>query len=221
MFLASCFFVDPNQAERTMNNAQNNESQDKQTQRAADSPLKKPETETAKAKPSDVAAAAEGREAGLGTAGGSAPDSSLDHAGPLGKTDVTRQAMDVLNDDTLDDTVDADGKNRDASRDETMLAHNPNAFVGVDASLVNSRHEQGDGLGGFDSRPARNGLALKLEEGFSVVDKGMVAPDVEEVERQYEFVERDPHGYNLRGRRHFAINHVRPSRLIEIQRREK
>ena len=201
-----------------MNNAQNNESQDKQTERAADSPLKKPETETAKAKPSDVAAAAEGREAGLGTAGGSAPDSSLEHAGPLGKTDVTRQVMDVLNDDTLDDTVDADGKNRDASRDETMLAHNPDAFVGVDASLVNSRHEQGDGLGGFDSRPARNGLALKLEEGFSVVDKGMVAPDVEEVERQYEFVERDPHGYNLRGRRHFAINHVRPSRLIEIQR---
>jgi Protein of unknown function (DUF3005) len=212
-----------------MNNAQNNESQDKQAQRAADSPLKKPETETAKAQPGDVAAAAEGREtgpkkglqAGPGQAGSSTPDSSLENAGPLGETNVTHQAMDVLNDDTLDDTVDADGKNRDASRDETMLEHNPNAFVGVDATLVNSRYEQGDGLGGFDSRPARNGLALALEEGFSVVDKGMIAPDVEEVERQYEFVERDPHGYNLRGRKHFAINHVRPSRLIEIQRREK
>ncbi|MEA3090009.1 MAG: hypothetical protein QOJ04_1351 [Caballeronia sp.] len=208
-----------------MNNAQNNESQDKQAQRAADSPLKKPETETAKAKPGDVAAAAEGREAGLqagpGQAGGNTPDSSLENAGPLGETNVTRQAMDVLNDHTLDDTVDADGKNRDASRDEAMLEHNPDAFVGVNASLVNSHYEQGDGLGGFDSRPARNGLALALEEGFSVVDKGMIAPDVEEVERQYEFVERDPHGYNLRGRRHFAINHVRPSRLIEIQRREK
>jgi Protein of unknown function (DUF3005) len=204
-----------------MNNAQNNESQDKQVQRAADSPLKKPETETAKAKPGDVAAAAEGREVGLGQSGSSTSDSSLEHTGPLGKTDVTHQAMDVLNDDTLDDTVDADGKNRDASRDEFLLAHNPNAFVGVDASLVNSRYEQGDGLGGFDSRPARNGLALALEEGFSVVDKGMVEPDAEEVERQYEFVERDPHGYSLRGRRHFAINHVRPSRLIEIQRREK
>ncbi|HEV7833374.1 MAG TPA: DUF3005 domain-containing protein [Caballeronia sp.] len=208
-----------------MNNAQNNESQDKQAQRAADSPLKKPETETAKAKPGDVAAAAEGREAGLqaepGQAGGNTPYSSLENAGPLGETNVTRQAMDVLNDSTLDDTVDADGKNRDASRDEAMLEHNPDAFVGVNASLVNSRSEQGDGLGGFDSRPARNGLALALEEGFSVVDKGMIAPDVEEVERQYEFVERDPHGHNLRGRRHFAINHVRPSRLIEIQRREK
>ncbi|MFT4433336.1 DUF3005 domain-containing protein [Caballeronia sp. 15715] len=208
-----------------MNDPQNSESQDKQAQRAADSPLKKPETETAKAKPADVAAAAEGRknglEAGHGQTGGAVPDSSLENAGPLGDTNVTHQAMDVLNDDTLDDTVDADGKNRDASRDVSMIENNPNAFVGVDATLVNSHYEQGDGLGGFDSRPARNGLALALEEGFSVVDKGMIAPDVEEVERQYEFVERDPHGYNLRGRRHFAINHVRPSRLIEIQRREK
>ncbi|CAH2797733.1 MAG: hypothetical protein CBARDMAM_3771 [uncultured Caballeronia sp.] len=204
-----------------MNNVQNNESQEKQTQRAADSPLKKPETETAKVKPGDVAAAAVGREAGLGQTGGGAFDSSLKHAGPLGKTDVTRRVIDALNDDMLDDTVDADGKNRDTSYDEALLEQNPNAFISVDATLVNSHFEQGDGLGGFDSRPARSGLALALEEGFSVVDKGMVAPDVEEVERQYEFVERDPHGYSLRGRKHFAINHVRPSRLIEIKRREK
>jgi hypothetical protein len=215
------FFVNLIHAERIMNNAQNNESQKDQTQRAADSPLKKPETETARANPADVAAAAQGREAGLGQASAMTPDSSLKHAGPLGKTDETPQAMDVLNDHTLDDTVDADGKNRDASRDAGLLEHNPNAFVGVDASLTNSRFEQGDGLGGFDSRPARNGLALALEEGFSMVDKGMIAPDVEEVERQYEFVERDPHGYSLRGRKHFAINHVRPSRLIEISRHEK
>jgi len=39
-----------------MDNAPNNESQEKQTERAADSPLKKPETETVKARPSDVAA---------------------------------------------------------------------------------------------------------------------------------------------------------------------
>lgn len=204
-----------------MDNAPNSQSQEEQTKRAADSLLKKPETETVKARPGDVAAAAAGREVGPGQAGGGAPDSSLQHAGPLGKTDVASRAIDVLNDATLDDTVDADGKNRDAARDEVLITRHPGAFVGVNASLVNAGHEQGDGLGGFDSRPARNGLALVLEEGFSVVDKGMVAPDVEEVERQYEFVERDPRGYSLRGRRHFAINHVRPSRLIEIQRREK
>jgi hypothetical protein len=204
-----------------MDNVQNNESQEKQAERAAASPLKKPETETAKVKISDAAAAVEGLEVGLGQAGATAPASSLKHAGPLGETDVRRRAIDVLNDNTLDDTVDADGKNRDAASDEAIIERNPDAFVCVNASLVNAGYEQGDGLGGFDSRPARNGLALALEEGFSVVDKGMIDPDVTEVERQYEFVERDPRGYTLRGRRHFAINHVRPSRLIEIQRREK
>jgi hypothetical protein len=102
-----------------------------------------------------------------------------------------------------------------------LLAHNPDAFVGVNASLVNAVAEQGDGLGGFDSRPARSSVALALNTGFSMVDKGMVAPPVEEVERQYEFVERDGRGGTLRGRRHYSINHVHPSRLIEIQRRGK
>jgi hypothetical protein len=208
-----------------MDHEQNKESQEKQMERAAASPLKKPETETAKLRISDVAAAAQGweagLEAGLGRAGDAAPDSSLKHAGPLGETDVTHRAINVLNDNTLDDTVDADGKNRDASSDEALIERNPNAFVGVNASLVNAGYEQGDGLGGFDSRPARNGLALCLEEGFSVVDKGMVTPDLTEVDRLYDNVARDPHAYTLGGRRHFASNHVQPSRLFEIQRREK
>src|ERR1700712_161080 len=56
--LASSTWVNRVEAEQIMNNAQNNESQDKQTERAADSPLKKPETETAHANTADVAAAA-------------------------------------------------------------------------------------------------------------------------------------------------------------------
>jgi hypothetical protein len=147
-----------------MDNAQNKESQEKQMERAAASPLKKPD---------------------------------------------------------LDDTVDADGKNRDASSDEAMIERNPDMFIGVNSSRVNAGYEQGDGLGGFDSRPARNGLALLLEKGFSVVDKGMVTPDLTEAERQYAFLDRDPHAYTLQGRRHFAMNRICPSRLIEIQRREK
>jgi hypothetical protein len=202
-------------AESKMDNEHTSELQQKQTERAADSLLKKPETETAQANPDDVAKAAAGMEAGLGQEG------TLKHSGPMSETDETHRAMDVLNDDTLDDTVDADGKNRDATADESLLAHDPDAFVGVNASLVNAVAEQGDGLGGFDSRPARSGVALALNTGFSMVDKGMVAPPVEEVERQYEFVERDGRGGTLRGRRHYSINHVHPSRLIEIQRRGK
>jgi hypothetical protein len=203
-----------------MNHPQNNESQDKQTERAADSPLKKPETETAHANTGDVAAAAENNQAGP-RQDGETRNASNDEGGPISELNLTRHTIDVLNDDSLDDTVDADSKNHDAAKDEYLIEENPNAFVGVNASLVNSHFEQGDGLGGFDSRPARNGLALKLEKGFSVVDKGMIAPDAEAVERQYDFVDRDARGDTLRGRKHFAVNHVRPSRLIEIQRREK
>jgi hypothetical protein len=203
-----------------MNNAENNESQDKQTERAANSPLKKPETETAHANTADVAAAAAGNQAGP-RQDGETRESSKDQGGPISELNLTHHAIDVLNDDTLDDTVDADSKNHDAARDEFLIEENPDAFVGVNASLVNSHFEQGDGLGGFDSRPVRSGLALKLESGFSVVDKGMIAPDAEEVERQYEVVHRDARGETLRGRKHFAVNHVRPSRLIEIKPRDK
>jgi Protein of unknown function (DUF3005) len=203
-----------------MNNAQNNESQDKQSERAADSPLKKPETETAHARPSDVAKAASGQEVGLG-GGGGRREESLEHTGPLGETNLTHRAMDVLNDDTLDDTVDADGKSRDAAADTELIERNPDAFIGVDATLVNFVGEQGDGLGGFDSRPGRNGLLLRLEGGYSMLDRGMVAPSVAAIENERDYQTRDAHGNTLRGRRHYAVNHGQPSRLIEIQKRDK
>jgi hypothetical protein len=203
-----------------MNNGQSNESQDKQSERAADSPLKKPETETAHAKPSDVAKAAAGQEAGLG-GGSSQRAESLEHTGPRGETNLTHRAMDVLNDDTLDDTVDADGKSRDAAADTELIERNPDAFIGVDATLVNSVGEQGDGLGGFDSRPGRNGLLLRLERGYSLLDRGMVAPSVAAIESERDYQTRDAHGNTLRGRRHFAVNHMHPSRLFEIQKRDK
>lgn len=200
-----------------MNNAQNNESQDKQTERAADSPLKKPETETAHAQTSDVAKAADGQQAGAGGAGGAQREGPPETTDPLSRINVGHRAIDVLNDDTLDDTVDADGKNRDAAADEALLERNPNAFVGVNASWDNHGFEQGDGFGGFDSRNGRNGLLLKLEKGYHMVDRGMVAPSVDALEVEQLSAARDPHSLPLRGRRHFAINLVRPSRLIEIQ----
>jgi hypothetical protein len=205
-----------------MTSTQANENQETQAQRAADSPLKKPETETAKAQPADVAKAANGGEANLGNAQTlSVPDGTLKHSGPFGRTDETHEAIDVLNDDTLDNTVDADGKNRDAKAAEMLIENNPDAYVGVNATLVNAHAEQGDGFGGFDSRPARNGVALALESGFKMVDKGMIAPSIIEVEQQRDFVERDAHGDTLRGRKHYAVNHFRPSRLIEITPRDK
>jgi hypothetical protein len=200
-----------------MNNAQNNESQDKQTERAADSPLKKPETETAHAKTSDVEKAAANQEAGAGGMSTGTRKEAVDQADLPSRANIASRAIDVLNDSTLDSTVDADGKNRDAAADESLLERNPDSFIGVNASLVNHVFEQGDGFGGFDSRLGRNGLLLQLEKGYHMVDRGMVSPSVDALEQQQLQEARDPHSKPTHGRRHFAINLVRPSRLIEIQ----
>jgi Protein of unknown function (DUF3005) len=193
-----------------MNTSEHNEPQEKQAQHAADSPLKKPETETAHAHPDDVAKAAAQNDSG-GTGGSEQRRHDTRHA----------RGIDVADDDTLDDTVDTDGKNLDAKRDEEMLEHEPDAVVGVNATLVNHVSEQGDGLGGFDSRPGRNGLLLALGKGYSVIDRGMVPPPEAGIDEKLRFDGRDPQGHVLRGRRHYALNHMRPSRLIELTGRNK
>lgn len=202
-----------------MNNAESNESQDKQGQRAAESPMKKPATETAHAHPHDVANAAAAGDSGQPRA----PAESIsrdERAGdsPIQAANERREGIDVLNDGTLDNTVDADGKNRDATRDMEMRQNEPDSVIQSNATLDNYVFEQGDGLGGFDSRPGRSGLLLALERGFSLVDKGMVAPAVVEIEEKLRFDGRDAHGHVLRGRKHYALNHMRPSRLIELNR---
>ncbi|WP_250453727.1 DUF3005 domain-containing protein [Caballeronia sp. ATUFL_M2_KS44] len=196
-----------------MNNAEANESQDNQSDRAAKSPIKTPSTETAHVSMSDARKAEAGREAHAGAGAG-------DDLSARGDARSARhpRGIDVINDETLDDTVDTDGKNVHAKREAEMRAHDPDAVISSNATLVNFVPEPGDGLGGFDSRPARNGLALALERGYRMIDRGMVAPAVPEVEAQLRFEARDARGHTLRGRKHYAMNHLRPSRLIEIER---
>jgi len=208
-----------------MNNAEGNESKDSQAQHAAGSPIRKPETETAHVKVQDAAAAASGLQAavlgqGSKAVGGERQGADL-RPGPLGMTAHHPRGADVFNDDSLDDTVDTDGKNRDAKREMEMREHDPDAVVTTNATLVNFVGEHGDGLGGFDSRLGGYGLLLALERGYRLVDTGMVAPQVTEVEEKLRFEARDPKGHTLRGRRHYALNHLRPSRLFELQPREK
>ncbi len=123
----------------------------------------------------------------------------------------------MLNDDTLDDTVDADGKNVQAQRYDQMMETEPDAVINNNATPVNYVSPD-DGLSGFDSRLGRNGLLLMLERGYRMIDRGMVAPTVLEVEAKWEYEGRDPQGHALRGRKHYALNHLRPSRLFEIDR---
>jgi hypothetical protein len=200
-----------------MNNAEGNEPKDKQTQRAGESPVKIPAAETAHLNVQDAAKAASGQEAGLGQARASGA-SDPDNDGLMARHPV---GQDVLNDGSLDDTVDTDGKNRDAKRDMELRERDPDSVIISNATLVNYVGEPGDGLGGFDSRPARNGLLLALERGYRMIDRGMVAPAVREVVERLQFEARDPHGHTLRGRKHYALNHMRPSRLIELERGDK
>ncbi|WP_250493190.1 DUF3005 domain-containing protein [Caballeronia sp. GAWG1-1] len=202
-----------------MNNAESNESQDKQADRAADSPIKTPSAETARVNMSDAKKAESGREAHAG-AGAGAKQESASHAdrniGPLGTPESRPRGIDVANDETLDDTVDADGKNIQAKRYEQMQATDPDAVINSNATHANHVAEQGDGFGGFDSRPGRNGILLALDRGYRVIDRGMVPPSIRAVEENQVYVSRDAHGNTLRGRKHYALNHMRPSRLFEI-----
>jgi hypothetical protein len=202
-----------------MSDAQANDPKDKQAQHAADSPIKKPEAETAHVKLSDAQKAAAGGEAHAGTS--TRPDvstSAYTTIGPDGVREARPIGADVLNDGSLDDTVDADGKNIQAQRYDEMLANEPDAVINSNASTVNYVDTPDDGLGGFDSRIGRNGVLLMLERGWRMIDRGMVAPPVREVEEKLRYEGRDSHGHTLRGRKHYALNHLRPSRLFEIER---
>jgi hypothetical protein len=202
-----------------MNNAEANEPQGKQTDRAADSPIKTPGAETAHVKMGDAQTAAAGGQAHAGAhARQPLPESADTSLGPEGEREQRPLGADVRNDDTLDDTVDADLKSTHARREEAMLSREPDSVIGSNATSVNFVPTPDDGLGGFDSRPGRNGVLLLLERGWRMIDRGMVAPLVPEVEQSLRYEERDAHGHTLRGRRHYALNHLRPSRLIEIDR---
>jgi hypothetical protein len=202
-----------------MNHAGSNESQDKQKDRTAESPIKTPAAETAHVSMSDANKAAAGAEAHAGAhAKTPIPQSADTTIGPEGERERRPRGADVVNDDTLDDTVDADGKSRDAQRETEMLARDPDRVIANNATSVNYVPTPSDGLGGFDSRPARNGVLLMLERGYRMIDRGMVAPMKAEVDERLLYEGRDAHGHALRGRKHYALNHLRPARLFEIER---
>ncbi|SAK89284.1 2-oxoglutarate dehydrogenase [Caballeronia fortuita] len=203
-----------------MNNAEANQPQDKQKDQIADSPIKTPGAETAHVKMSDAVTAAAGGEAHAGAGAKTRTESTKEgmHVGPQGTYEKPPRGVDVANDDGLDDTVDADSKNIHARREAEMRAREPDSVINSNATRVNFVPEPGDGLGGFDSRPARNGVLLALERGYRMIDRGMVAPTVPEVEDKVRFEGRDAHGNTLRGRKHYALNHLRPSRLFELER---
>jgi hypothetical protein len=138
-----------------------------------------------------------------------------DAATPVAKSPL---GAELHNDRTHDSTVDTDGKNREAARLAGHSPIGPDEVTTSDATLDNSVPESRDGLAGFDSRVGGNHLLLALEPGCTVVDKGMVAPE-ESLSIEERFNEARYYGNRHdRGRMHYALNHLRPTRVIELQR---
>ncbi|AJY17011.1 MULTISPECIES: DUF3005 domain-containing protein [Burkholderia] len=89
---------------------------------------------------------------------------------------VRPRSIELDNDDTLDSTVDTDGKHREAARLAGGGPFSPDQITRSNASLVNAMPEAGDGLAGFDSRPGGNHPAFALRAGYVLVEKGFDAP---------------------------------------------
>jgi hypothetical protein len=127
-------------------------------------------------------------------------------------------STELHNDRTHDSTVDTDGKNLEAARIAGHSPISPDEITTSNATLTNSVPEAHDGMAGFDSRVGGNHLLLALEPGCTVIDKGMVAPQgAYSADHQYD----DPRPVGSRqerGRIHYALNHLRPTRLIELHR---
>jgi hypothetical protein len=127
-------------------------------------------------------------------------------------------STDLHNDRTHDSTVDTDGKNLEAARIAGHSPIGPDEITTSNATLVNSVPEARDGLAGFDSRVGGNHLLLALEPGYTVLDKGMAEPQAA-YDADYQFDDPRPVGSRQdRGRIHYALNHMRPTRVIELQR---
>lgn len=147
-------------------------------------------------------------------------NSDLNKPADAGRQPATRgpRTTEMHNDRTHDSTVDTDGKNLEAARIAGHSPISPDEITTSNATLTNSVPEALDGMAGFDSRVGGNHLLLALEPGYTMIDKGMVEP-IEALSADRQFDEPRYFGNRHdRGRIHYAVNHLRPTRIIELHR---
>lgn len=112
-------------------------------------------------------------------------------------------------------------KRRELARLVTDANMSPDEVTTSDATLDNSVPEAGDGLAGFDSRRGgHNHLLFAVQPGYEVVDKGMAEPLMSYDLDDGQFVDtRGPGARRSPGRLHYSLNHLRPTRIVELQRK--
>ncbi|CAB3792495.1 hypothetical protein LMG28688_03522 [Paraburkholderia caffeinitolerans] len=101
---------------------------------------------------------------------------------------------------------------------DSARSNHPDEVTTSNASLDNSVPETPDGFAGFDSRSLAHRMPLAPETGFEAVDLGMAAPPAYDLDRQFDD-SREPGQRRSPGRIHFAINHLRPTRIVELHRK--
>ncbi|CAH2799633.1 MAG: hypothetical protein PPHEESC_4500 [uncultured Paraburkholderia sp.] len=127
-------------------------------------------------------------------------------------------SAELYNDRTHDSTVDTDGKNHEAARIAGQSPIAVDEITTSNATLENSVPEALDGMAGFDSRVGGNHLLLALEPGYTVIDKGMFEPEaLHSADPLFDYSLAGENRWE-RGRVHYALNHLRPTRVIEIHR---
>lgn len=135
------------------------------------------------------------------------------------KTDISGRprSVELHNDRTHDSTVDTDGKNREAARLAGDGPISPDEVTTSNATHDNSVPESPDGLAGFDSRLGGQRLLVATQPGYEVVDKGMQEPSMPYDDEWQVLDPRQPGQRRNPGRIHYSLNHLRPTRIIELR----
>lgn len=195
-----------------MTTNESNESRKEQKEQAHQSPLKKPETETAHADQADVGAAAQGHNPGSKPSPhtDAGPDGAAVETPPRKKAmlpeDVRPRGIDVDNDNSSDSTVDTDGKDHDAKR----LGRLEDSEVISNASSDNEVPTPAEGLAGIDSRPGGNRPAIQTQDGRSVViDDGVD-------EQRDRYIGTGEQGAVEADEEHLPVNHTQAGRKVRI-----
>ncbi|MCG1017707.1 MULTISPECIES: DUF3005 domain-containing protein [Burkholderiaceae] len=204
-----------------MDSTDKNPPQPEQRRQAAESLLKKPETETARAQVSDIERASSGKEAGLGNMQSTSSPGATSYApraGIDGPADPVQAAhprgTDLLNNDATDNTVDTDGKNAEAKK----TGQNIQAIVSQ-ATLDNAVPTPARGLGGFDSRVGGELPLIALRDSYELVDHGVVTPvELPHPALESTLTDRESLAVAAAARgESYAAHRLRPERLIEIR----
>ena len=139
-------------------------------------------------------------------------------AGTQGK-EMRPRSAELHNDRTHDSTVDTDGKNREAARLAGDGLIGPDEVTTSNATLDNSVPEARDGLAGFDSRGIAHRMPFAPQADFEAVDMGMTSPQMP-YDFDWQFADpREPSRRRSPGRIHYALNHMRQTRVVELHRK--